>query len=341
MSGRTPTAGPGPEAGEPASPQAGAPAREVRISAADHGIRLDRWFRRHMPQASFADIARWARTGQIRLDGRRARPGDRLCEGQRLRIPPIAPSPQAEAAGSARAAPLSPEEEAFARGLVIHCDPSVLVLAKPPGLAVQGGTATRQHVDRLLEALRFGAPERPRLVHRLDRDTSGVLVVARTARAAAFLSRCFAARETRKIYWAILVGAVAGATRRIALSIGRQPGTGGEKMQVTEKGQAALSLLRVLDRAAGAATLVEMQPVTGRTHQLRVHAAAIGHPILGDGKYGGRDAFLAGAVPRRLHLHARRISIAHPDGGRLDAEAPLPDHFLESLARLGLSIPGA
>ncbi len=308
--------------------------REIEIGPEDDGIRLDRWFRRHMPEAGFATIARWARTGQLRLDGRRAKPGDRIVHGQRLRLPPVEPAAAARP-GASRRAPTD-DELGLARSLVIHRDRCALVLNKPPGLAVQGGTRTALHVDGLLDALRFDGRERPRLVHRLDKDTSGVLLVARTARAAAFFGRCFATRDTRKIYLALLMGDVRGAERRIDLPLAKQPGTGGEKMEVAEDGQPAVTDLRVLDRAGGRCTLVELRPRTGRTHQLRVHAAAVGHPIVGDGKYGGREAFLTGGISRKLHLHARRLVIAHPDGGRLDIEAPLPAHFQASIELLGL-----
>jgi 23S rRNA pseudouridine955/2504/2580 synthase len=312
--------------------------REVDIGPEDDGIRLDRWFRRHMPETSFATVARWARTGQLRLDGRRARPGDRLQHGQRLRLPPLDPEAARTPRRPGPRAP-SPEEAAFAQSLVIHRDPAALVLNKPPGLAVQGGTNTALHIDLLLDALRFDARERPRLVHRLDKDTSGVLLIARTARAAAFFARCFATRDTRKLYWALLMGKVEGEARRIDLPLARQPGTGGEKMEVAAGGLAAQTDLRVLDRAGNRCTLVELRPRTGRTHQLRAHAAAIGHPIVGDGKYGGRDAFLTGGVSRKLHLHAHRLVIAHPDGGKLDMAAPLPEHFAATVAMLGLELP--
>lgn len=308
--------------------------RDVLIGPEDDGIRLDRWFRRHMPEASFNQVSRWARTGQLRLDGRRAKPGDRIAHGQTLRVPPLEPEAQARPRPSRRE-PTDDELE-MARSMVIHQDESALVLNKPPGLAVQGGTRTAVHVDGLLDALRFGSKERPRLVHRLDKDTSGALLIARTARAAAFFGKCFATRDTRKLYWALLMGEVPDGAQRIDLALAKQPGTGGEKMEVATGGQAAVTDLRVMDRAGNRATFVEMRPRTGRTHQLRVHSAAIGHPIVGDGKYGGRDAFLTGGISRKLHLHARRLVVAHPDGGKLDVTAVLPEHFAASVEMLGL-----
>jgi 23S rRNA pseudouridine955/2504/2580 synthase len=310
--------------------------REFRISDDDDGIRLDRWVRRHLPGISFNQVSRWARTGQIRLDGARVAPGDRVAAGQMLRLPP-AETPAVLAARPERArAPLSPDQIAFAHSLVIHKDADALVLNKPPGLATQGGTGTTEHVDALLDALQFDAAHRPRLVHRLDKDTSGVLLIARTARAAAFFGRCFATRETRKIYWALTAGVPTLDDAMIDLPLAKQPGTGGEKMHVdAQQGQAARSRFRVIDRAADRAAFVEMQPLTGRTHQLRVHAAATGTPIVGDGKYGGAAAFLTGGISRKMHLHARRLVIAMPRGGTLDISAPLPPHFAESMELLG------
>ncbi len=309
--------------------------RVFTVAEGDDGIRLDRWVARNLPGIPFTAVARWARTGRLRLDGGRAKPGDRVQAGQQVLLPDEEPR---EAPPPARARrPLSDEEAAFARSLVIHRSEHALVLAKPPGLAVQGGTRTAVHVDGLLDALCFEARERPRLVHRLDRDTSGVLLLARSARAAAFFGRCFATRDTKKLYWALLVGVPQVADMRVDLAIGKQPGTGGEKMQPDPKGQPAVSRIRLMDRAGNRVSFVEMRPLTGRTHQLRVHAAAIGHPIVGDGKYGGAAAFLTGGVSRKLHLHARRLVIDLPGGGRLDVTADPPDHFRESLELLGLA----
>ncbi|WP_448582126.1 pseudouridine synthase [Thermaurantiacus sp.] len=313
--------------------------RAFTVAEGDDGIRLDRWVSRNLPGVPFTAVARWARTGRLRLDGTRAKPGDRVQAGQVVTLPENAP--EVRPAPRERAVrPLSDEEAAFAQSLVIHRCEHALVLAKPPGLAVQGGTRTAVHVDGLLDALRFGARERPRLVHRLDKDTSGVLLLARSARAAAFFGRCFATRDTRKLYWALLIGVPELKDMRIDIAIGKQPGTGGEKMQPDRHGRSAVSRVRVMDRAGNRVSLCEMRPLTGRTHQLRVHAAAIGHPIVGDGKYGGAGAFLTGGVSRKLHLHARRLVIDLPGGGKLDVTAEPPEHFLASLALLGLAPDG-
>ena len=309
--------------------------RQFTVAADDDGIRVDRWFKRHLPDTSFTTVAKWARTGQLRIDGARVGPGDRIVAGQTLRVPPAEPE-RAPARRSPERAPLSEDQIAFAREMVIHQDAQALVLDKPPGLATQGGTRTVEHVDGLLDALQFGADSRPKLVHRLDKDTSGALLVARTSRAAAFFAKAFSGRTARKVYWALVVGVPSIEDGMIELPIAKQPGTGGEKMHVDEEnGQPARSRYRVIERAGNRTAWVELQPHTGRTHQLRVHMAAIGHPIVGDGKYGGQAAFLTGGISRKMHLHARRIRVDHPDGGQIDVEAEPPAHFAESLASLG------
>ena len=311
--------------------------RQFIVSSDDDGIRLDRWFKRNLPDASFNLVSRWARTGQLRLDGKRAAPGDRILAGQTIRVPP------AEAAPSARVKPerkgLSEDEIGFVNEMVIHRDPQAIVVNKPPGLATQGGTKTIVHLDGLLDGLADDAGNRPKLVHRLDKDTSGVLLVARTPRAAAFFSKSFSGRTARKVYWALVVGVPEVKDGMIDLPLAKQPGTGGEKIHVDEEeGLPSRTRYRVIERAGNSASWVELQPLTGRTHQLRVHMAAIGHPILGDGKYGGPDAFLTGAISRKLHLHARRLRIDHPDGGQIDVTAELPTHFAESVANLGFDL---
>jgi len=313
--------------------------RTFTVKPDDDGIRLDRWFKRNLPDASFNIVSRWARTGQLRVDGARATPGDRLREGQTLRVPPAEPVKPATARPRRERPPLSDEETAFAREMVIHEDPQAFVLNKPPGLATQGGTKTTEHVDGLLDALQFDSESRPKLVHRLDKDTSGALLVARTARAAAFFSKHFSGRTAKKVYWALVVGVPEIDDGIIDLPLGKQPGTGGEKMQVdTKEGQPARTRYRVIEQAGNRTAWVELQPFTGRTHQLRVHMAAIGHPIVGDGKYGLQEAFLTGGISRKMHLHARRLRIDHPDGGKIDVLADLPPHFAESMNTLGFEL---
>ena len=308
--------------------------RQFTVQHDDDGVRLDRWFKRHLPQIGFAMISRWARTGQIRVDGKRADPADRLSAGQVVRVPPGGDAPAK--GGPKPRRELSDEEIAKAEAMVITQDRAAIVLNKPPGLATQGGSGMKEHVDGLLDAFAHDGP-RPRLVHRLDKDTSGVLLIARTPGSAAFFSKRFSGRTARKIYWAIITGVPDVADGLIDLPLAKQPGTGGEKMMVDKsgEGQPARTRYRVLDRAGNRACWVELQPLTGRTHQLRVHMAAIGHPIVGDGKYGGPDAFLSGSISRKMHLHARRLIIDHPDGDVIDVRAELPEHFANTMAGLG------
>ncbi len=309
--------------------------RQFTVAPDDDGVRLDRWFKRHLPDIGFATISRWARTGQIRVDGKRADPADRVLTGQVVRVPPGGDAPAIK--GQRERKPLTPEQRDLALDMVIRTTPSAFVLNKPPGLATQGGSGTFEHVDGLLDALAQESDPRPRLVHRLDKDTSGVLLIARTPGSAAAFSKHFSGRSARKIYWALVIGVPAIEDGLIELPLGKQPGSGGEKMMVdeSEHGQSARTRYRVIDHAGNRASWVELQPLTGRTHQLRVHMAAIGHPIVGDGKYGGPDAFLSGTISRKMHLHARRLVIPAPGGDTIDVTADLPDHFASSLVSLG------
>jgi 23S rRNA pseudouridine955/2504/2580 synthase len=312
--------------------------RTFTVGEDDDGIRLDRWFKRHLPDVSFNLVSRWARTGQLRVDGKRATPGDRLETGQMLRVPPAEPAP-AEGPGARPkriVEPLTEDEAEFVRDMVLARGRDWFMLNKPPGLATQGGTQTVQHLDRLLDGLADDEGQRPKLVHRLDKDTSGVLLVARSARAAGHFSKAFSGRTARKVYWALITGVPSAEEGLIDAPLAKQPGTGGEKMHVDEEsGLPAKTRYRLIDRAGNRAAWVELQPLTGRTHQLRAHMAAIGHPIVGDAKYGGAEAFLTGGISRKLHLHARRLKIEGLDGKPIDYTAELPPHFTESLATLG------
>jgi 23S rRNA pseudouridine955/2504/2580 synthase len=311
--------------------------RTFAVTEDDDGIRLDRWFKRHMPDVSFNLVSRWARTGQLRINGKKAVPGDRIEAGQEIRVPPLEATPERAGRVQPRRDSLTDEEIEFVREMVIFEDQNAFVLNKPPGLATQGGTKTNKHLDRLLDGL---ADERgrPKLVHRLDKDTSGALLVARTARSAGHFSKAFAGRTARKVYWALVVGVPSPEEGMIDAPLAKQPGSGGEKMQIDEEhGLPARTRWRLIDRAGNRAAWVELQPLTGRTHQLRAHMAALGHPIVGDAKYGGPEAFLTGGVSRKLHLHARRLRIDAPDGGVIDVSAELPGHFTESLTMLGFN----
>ncbi|WP_343345560.1 RluA family pseudouridine synthase [Sphingomicrobium sp. XHP0239] len=307
--------------------------RNYTVEEEDDGIRLDRWFKRHQPETSFGTIAKWARTGQLRLDGGRTNPGDRIATGMQIRVPPdTEPRERPQKAK----VDLTDDELDAVQSMVIAKTPDAYVLNKPPGLATQGGTKTNKHLDRLLHGLDEDDKGKPKLVHRLDKDTSGVILVARGPRAAAHFSKAFSGRTAKKVYWAIVTGFPEVTDGIIDLPLSKQPGSGGEKMHVDmEEGQTARTKIRVIDRAGSRASFVELQPLTGRTHQLRAHMAAVGHPIVGDAKYGGADAMLTGGVSRKLHLHARRLRISAPGGKTIDRQADLPTHFAESLANLG------
>ncbi len=302
-------------------------------------MRLDRWFKQRFPGIGHARLQKLVRTGQIRVDGARAKAGTRLAPGQKVRIPPLGPLPAAKPGRAKPAVTKADARDLKAR--VLHRDDEVIVLDKPAGLAVQGGSGTRRHIDAMLDALRFGVGDRPRLVHRLDKDTSGVLVIARNAAAARKLTAGFRTKKTRKLYWAVVAGVPSPDEGTIDLALAKMPGRGGEKVTAGDKGfkgagKRALTRYRVIDRAGGKAAWVAFEPETGRTHQLRVHAGSLGTPILGDGKYGGKEAFLKGEdIASRLHLHARAIRIPHPAGGILEVSAPLPDHMRATFDMLG------
>ena len=308
------------------------------IPEVDGTLRLDRWFRRHYPGLSHGRLEKLLRTGQIRIDGKRARAGDRVSPGMAIRVPPLPQEPQAEPAAAPH---LRPRDAAVLRDAVIYRDDHAIVLNKPAGLAVQGGTHTERHIDGLLDALRFDSDERPRLVHRLDKDTSGVLLIARSAAAAAFFARAFRDKTARKTYRAIVVGLPEPRQGRIDFSLAKSGGSGRERVHADEEdGKHAVTYYRVLDHAGTRASWLALLPLTGRTHQLRAHCAAIGTPILGDGKYGGAAAHLAGsAAMRRLHLHARSLDLPHPSGGRLVVAAPLPPHLQRACDFFGFADP--
>ena len=296
--------------------------QQVEVKPDEDGLRLDRWFRRRYPDLSHIRLEKLLRTGQVRVDGGRVKAGHRLTAGMVVRVPPLG---EAEAAPPAprAAAPLRPHDAAELRSRVLYKDRDVLAIDKPAGLAVQGGSGTFRHLDGMLDALRFDAEERPRLVHRLDKDTSGVLLLGRSAKAAAWLAQAFREKTARKTYWALVAGVPRPHRGRIDLAVAKD----GEE----EAARDAVTYYTVVEQAAQKAAWLALLPLTGRTHQLRVHCAGIDTPIVGDGKHGGAKALLAGLEnARKLHLHARSIELARPGGGRISVAAPLPPHMAAS-----------
>jgi 23S rRNA pseudouridine955/2504/2580 synthase len=312
----------------------------VTVGEADGILRLDRWFRRHYPGLAHGRLERLLRTGQVKIDGKRAKSGDRVSPGMAIRVPPMSEAPLT---GERLTPQARPQDEAALRDAVIHRDDHAIVLNKPPGLAVQGGSGTTRHVDGLLDGLRFGSDERPRLVHRLDKDTSGLLLIARTPAAATFFTRAFRDKTTRKTYWAIVVGLPEMRQGKIDLALAKRSvakglKSGGERVRAADDGKDAITYYRVIDTAGDRASWLALRPLTGRTHQLRAHCAAIGTPILGDGKYGGAAAHIpGGAAAHRLHLHARELEIPHPAGFTLKVTAPLPPHMQRMWEFLGFA----
>jgi 23S rRNA pseudouridine955/2504/2580 synthase len=318
----------------------------IEVDGDDGEVRLDRWFRRHYPAVSHGRLEKMLRKGHVRVDGARVKAGHRLSPGQIVRVPPLdAPKTNVRSKAwpndraKATKKGVSDHDAKELRERILHQDQSVIVLDKPAGLAVQGGSGTSRHVDGMLDALRFGAPDRPRLVHRLDKDTSGVLVLARHARAATALAAAFRDRETEKLYWAITAGAPSLDRGQINLPLAKVPGRDGERVRVERKvGKVALTDFAVVEKIGDQAAWLALWPRTGRTHQLRAHCAAIGTPILGDGKYGGIDGTLPGMdLGKGLHLHAKSISLPHPDGGILSVEAQIPEHFRTTMQTLGFN----
>lgn len=303
------------------------------VAPDEEGLRLDRWFKRHYPALGHGALEKLLRSGQIRIDGKRVRAGDRIQAGQLIRIPPQLSAERSEPEPVEQ--PVGAADAEWLRSLVIYEDASVIVLNKPSGIPTQGGSGITRHIDGLLHALQGNKRQRPRLVHRLDRDTSGVLVIARSVPAASALSLALRQRDARKTYWALTRGVPGPLRGTIRVALEKLPGFGprgtDERMVPSRGGESSKSAVThyaVMEHAADQYAWVALRPVTGRTHQLRAHLAHIGTPIVGDFKYGGEAAAGQGELEDRLHLHARAIDIPHPDGGRLAVTAGLPPHML-------------
>lgn len=327
------------------------------VTEDEAGLRLDRWFKRRFPSLALSHLAKICRKGEVRVDGKRVETSTRLEENQKIRVPPLA----MESAAPATAAPAPRPEDARALAeMTLYEDAHLLVLNKPYGLAVQGGSGMTRHIDGMLASLAKG-DTRPVLVHRLDRDTSGVLLIAKNRRTAADLGEIFRSRQALKIYWALVEGVPKPTHGRVSLYLAKGAGMGDdrparpgrerreasdarEKMRVARHGddgaQHSLTYYAVVDKAAPRCAWLSMKPLTGRTHQLRAHAEAIGCPIFGDPKYGHRPEdevrrrdpmrSMPTNLEPKLHLLARRLILPHPRGGTLDVTAPLPPHMQNS-----------
>jgi 23S rRNA pseudouridine955/2504/2580 synthase len=310
----------------------------VTVTADENNMRVDRFLEARFPGLSFSHIQRVVRKGELRVDGKRVDSKDRLEEGQSVRIPPLkldAPKLPGALSEAAQKTLQTLKE------MTLYEDDDVLVLNKPAGLAVQGGSGTTRHVDQMLEVMRDAKGQKPRLVHRIDKETSGCLLIAKTRFAATHLTGAFRSRSARKIYWALVPGVPKPKQGRISTFLAKEESEDDTIMRIAQHGDEgashAVTYYAMVETAGNKLTWVSLKPVTGRTHQLRAHMAHIGHAIIGDPKYFNKENWeLPGGLQNRLHLLARRIVIPHPRGGFIDATAPLPPHMQQSWNLLGL-----
>ena len=334
----------------------------LQVTEDEEGMRLDRWFKRRVPTLSLSHLNKIVRTGQVRVDGARVKTATRLATGQTVRVPPL----NLDAQSTAIVPKVSEQDARDLHDMLLFEDRDLIVLNKPFGLAVQGGSGTKHHIDGMLASLPNERGDRPSLVHRLDRDTSGVLLVARTRKMAADLGEIFRSRQAKKTYWALVEGVPKPAQGRISLYLAKGEGMGDvrgprqadvdyaarEKMRVAKHGeedaQHSVTYYATVERVPARLAWLSMKPITGRTHQLRAHAEAIGHPIIGDPKYGLKPKNdprrtdplrdVPHGIEKKLHLLARRLVLPHPRGGVLDVTAPLPPHMAASFDLLGFDV---
>lgn len=316
----------------------------IKVDADEGDMRLDRWFKLHFPGIGFGQLQKLLRSGQIRVEGGRVKTSTRLLAGQMVRVPPLtgAAAPD-QALGQSKAA-WREDDTTFLRSLILHEDKHVMVLNKPFGLAVQGGSGINRHVDGMLEAFRDKKGQKPRLVHRLDRDTTGVLLIAKTRSAAKAMAESFRHRDTEKTYWAVVKGVPRPSEARISTHLLKESTEDGDRMRIARHGEPdadhAVTHYRVVEKAGDRLSWLELKPVTGRTHQLRIHTQYIGTPIIGDPKYFDIENWeLPNGIQKRLHLHAHRIVIPHPAPHLgipdLDITAPLSPHIKQTFNLLG------
>lgn len=314
----------------------------IEVKAGEAGLRLDRWFRQHFPDVPNGHLQKLLRSGQVRVDSRRVEANARLEAGARVRVPQAVRAKSSDKPSLKAPMGVSKADREFIERMILFEDDHVLVLNKPYGIAVQGGTATKRHLDGILAGMtdRFG--DRPRLVHRLDRDTTGVLLVAKTRAAAAKLGRIFQTRSAAKTYWALVKGVPYPAQGKVEAALVKAAGPDGDRIRKAQPGEQAIAMhatthYSVIDRVGRKAAWVSLKPVTGRQHQLRAHMDIIGHPIVGDSKYPGGLDLPAENMQNALHLHARRLIIPHPSGRtKIDISAPLPPHMKATWDLMGL-----
>lgn len=329
----------------------------IEVDKDGDGQRLDRWLRKQFSQLSQVRIEKMCRKGELRVDGGRVKAATRVEYGQTVRVPPIPDETYTDY--NKREYQVSDADALMIQSCVIYKDADIIVLNKPAGLAVQGGTKTNVHVDGLSEALKFDLESKPKLVHRLDRDTSGVLLLARNGKAAQGLAKAFQSRDTRKIYWAAVAGVARPKLGTVRFGLVKSGGVGSEKMYCvhpkdidgTKGAKRATTDYASIQELGRRVSWMALVPITGRTHQLRAHMAEIGNPIIGDGKYGGNSqsnegdgwgAQLGGEISRKLHLHARSISFDHPiTGRRMTFTADMPNHMKRTWDFLGWDIADA
>ena len=320
-----------------------APVETIEVQSDEAGIRLDRWFKIHFPYITYGYLQKLLRSGQVRVDSKRVTANARLDPGSQIRVPKVVRDPP-PAAPSLKPPPgLSKADRSLIEGMILFEDDHLFVLNKPFGLAVQGGSKTKRHIDGILEGMADRFRDRPRLVHRLDKDTTGVLLVAKHRDAAARLGKIFRTRSAAKTYWALVQGIPKPPQGKIEAALVKAAGPDGDRVRKSLPGEQkeamhATTHYSVIDRVGQKAAWVSLKPVTGRQHQLRAHMSIIGHPIVGDNKYEGHINLPAENMVNKLHLHSRRLMLPHPfvPGEKLDVSAPLPPHMLETWELLGL-----